>query len=80
MLIKKCLRGEAPMYMQELLHIKHSKRNLRNVNTKLEVPFVYNSTFAFRAFNVFGPRLWNNLLKTFLLQRAYDYDNEFVFY
>ena len=96
MLIKKCLRGEAPKYLQDLLCINYQKHNLRNFSNKLIVPFVHKNSFAVRAFSVHGPRLWNSLpndignelnldvfktkLKTYLFRDAYHLNSDFLYY
>ena len=61
MLVWNCLKGHAPKYLQGLLNYKNVKKNLRNQSRSLIVPNVQNSTFAYRSFSVYAPRLWNSL-------------------
>ena len=95
LLIKKCLSGEAPNYLKDLLCYSYRKFVQRH-GQKLIIPYVKNSTFAYRSFSVMGPRLWNELpteirselnidvfkksLKTYLFRRAFNMDSDFVYY
>ena len=59
----KALNKQAPHYLQELLKLKKSHRNLRNANTKrLEVPECATAnSFGERAFSISAPMLWNKI-------------------
>ena len=59
----KALNKQAPHYLQELLKLKKSHRNLRNANTKrLEVPECATAnSFGERAFSISAPLLWNKI-------------------
>ena len=64
-LVYKSLKGNAPKYLQDLLH-KHQpgRDGLRSGNAlgiALTVPRTKHKTFADRSFSVAGPRLWNSL-------------------
>ena len=64
-LVHKSLKGNAPKYLQELLH-KHQpgRDGLRSSNDPaipLKVKRTKCKTFADRSFSVAGPRLWNSL-------------------
>ena len=63
-MIHKCLNNAAPEYLSCLIRVKIFERQTRLANTSaitLEVPFTRRSTFAQRAFSVYGPHLWNKL-------------------
>ena len=63
LIVHKCLKGESPTYLSDLIQYNYRRGGLRN-NTdarKLLVPYVKNKTFASRAFSVYAPRMWNNL-------------------
>ena len=65
-LVYKSLKGNAPKYLQDLLH-KHQpgRDGLRSGNAPgiaLTVPRTKHKTFADRSFSVAGLRLWNSLL------------------
>ena len=62
-IIFKCLNKMAPPYLESKIKKKTFTRNTRasTRGTMLEVPFVRKSTFAARAFSVYGPELWNTL-------------------
>ena len=64
-LVFKCLKGEAPSYLINLLKNKTSTRDglraRKNTSFQLEVPFTRRSTFADRSFSVYAPKLWNTL-------------------
>ena len=60
----KCLNGEAPDYLSDLLSvIPESRRMLRLSNryNQLVVPRVKRKTFAARSFSIMAPSLWNEL-------------------
>ena len=64
-LVHKSLKGNAPKYIQELLH-KHQpgRDGLRSSNDPgitLTVQKTKCKTFAGKSFSVAGPRLWNSL-------------------
>ena len=63
LIVHKCLKGETPTYLSDLIQYNYRRGGLRN-NTdarKLLVPYVKNKTLASRAFSVYAPRMWNNL-------------------
>ena len=65
-LVHKCLYGEAPEYLKNLLIIQHGGRDgLRSAadSMKLIIPRTQYTTFADRSFSVYGPRIWNALPK-----------------
>ena len=59
----KCLHGEAPDYLKNLLVLHPETRQLRSskMSYRLIVPFTATQTYAARSFSVAAPRLWNNL-------------------
>lgn len=60
----KCLYGNAPSYLQQLVHWHVPKRNLRSTNSyEMTVPVNKRNkkNFADRAFVHIAPRLWNEL-------------------
>ena len=60
----KCLNGEAPDYLSDLLSvIPESRRTLRSSNKykQLVVPRVKRETFVARSFSIMAPSLWNEL-------------------
>ena len=60
----KCLNGEAPDYLSDLLSvIPESKRMLRlsNKYKQLVVPRVKRKTFVDRSFSIMAPSLWSEL-------------------
>ena len=59
LIVHKCLKGETPTYLSDLIQYNYRRGGLRN-NTdarKLLVPYVKNKTFASRAFSVYAPRM-----------------------
>ena len=63
-LVHKCLSGQAPEYLKNLLVMQHGGREgLRSAMDarKLTVPRTYLKSFADRSFSVYGPRIWNTL-------------------
>ena len=64
-LVYRCLLGEVPQYLQELLvEQPYYRQGLRSndMYKRLMVPKTKRKTFADRSFSVAGPRQWNNLL------------------
>ena len=58
----KVLHDRAPIYIQELLQLYTSSRNLRSSNRNLLVKPYYNlNLYGKQAFSVAAPELWNNL-------------------
>ena len=58
--VYRCLHGKSPVYPSELLHETSSMQNLRsNSQHNLEVNRT-NSKAGGNAFDICGPRLWNN--------------------
>ena len=63
-LIYKCLKGQAPKYLQDLVKKDQTRRTgLRSATNvlPLHVPFTRRKTFASRSFSVIGPQWWNTL-------------------
>ena len=61
-LVFRCLEGTAPKYLADLIEKYAPARPTRSQSeNQLCVPFTKNKTFADRAFNVYGPKLWNDL-------------------
>ena len=63
-LVFKCLRGEAPEYLMNLLvRCNEWTHNLRssNIKDRLVIPRTVRQTFAARSFSILGPTLWNKL-------------------
>ena len=85
----KCLHGQAPQYLADLISLKTHSRSLRSSELLLEVPFNRRKTFLDRSFQYSGPSVWNSLppnlrkcqnldtfkdlLKTFFCNIAYDW-------
>ena len=63
-LVHRCLHGEAPPYLERLLHYhiptRPGLRSQQSTN-RLLVPQTSKKTFAARSFSVLGPQLWNGL-------------------
>ena len=59
----KCLHGEAPDYLKNLLVLHPNTRQLRStkMSYRLIVPFTTRQTFAARSFSVAALRFWYNL-------------------
>ena len=58
----KVLHDRAPIYIQELLQLYTSSRNLRSSNRNLLVkPYLNLNLYGKQAFSVAAPELWNNL-------------------
>ena len=62
-LMYKCLKGEAPHYLSELIQEKTQGRlGLRSTSSGLLViPRINAKTFTSRSFSVYAPTLWNAL-------------------
>ena len=63
-MVYNCLKGDAPIYLKNLLKINVGYGNLRsNAPMKFTIPYIKNQTFAYKAFSVSvaGPRLWHSL-------------------
>ena len=63
-LIHKCLSGNAPEYLQNLITpYKSGRPGLQSVSQKrkLLVPRMSRKTFVDRTFSVYGPKTWNKL-------------------
>ena len=83
-MVFKCLTGEAPSYLKNLLKKQRSGCDDR----LLSIPFTRRKTFADRSFSVYSPRLRNSLpyfmrsidhidnfkkqLKTYFFRKIYD--------
>lgn len=65
MLTFKCLKGQAPRYLMDMIRHYTPKRNLRSSSKNfLSEPRFNLKTYGGRAFSVVAPRLWNNLPAT----------------
>ena len=61
-LVFKCLHGNAPAYLSELIKQYQPSRNLRSQSKNLLCEIrVKSKTFGDRAFEKMAPKLWNNL-------------------
>ena len=63
-LVHKCLSGNAPRYLTDLLVLSEANcEGLRSNNAvkHLLIPRTYHKTFADRAFSVYRPKRWNLL-------------------
>ena len=63
-LVHKCLSGNAPGYLTDLLvplEANHEGLRSNNAGKHLLIPRTYHKTFADRAFSVYGPKKWNVL-------------------
>ena len=62
----KCLKGEAPRYLIDMIKVYTPGRALRSSSDPsiLEIPKVNTTTFGERSFHVSGPRVWNSLPKS----------------
>jgi len=63
-MVYKCLNSTAPEYLSRLIQVKAFGRHTRSANNSaiiLVEPFTRRTTFAQRAFSVYGPRQWNKL-------------------
>ena len=55
----KCIKGQAPAYLSDLIEVKESTRNLRSSSrTTLKVPLCKTATGT-RAFSSAAPEVWN---------------------
>ena len=63
-LVYKCMNGQAPDYLINLLSIHPNGQSLRsdNIYQRLIIPWTKRKTFADRSFQVMDPILWNQLL------------------
>ena len=62
LLIFKCLLGEAPTYLREMITWHIPWRTLRSSCALLEVHRCKCTTLGTRSFGYAGPTLWNDLL------------------
>ena len=63
-IVHKCIYGQAPSYLKQLIKAYVPARQLRSSNDfKLNVPSVKQQTVGSRAFSVAGPTIWNDLPK-----------------
>ena len=61
----RCLNGNAPTYLSDLLEHHTTARHLRSTNKSLlKVPKSNKKTYGDRAFANAAPRLWNSLPRT----------------
>ena len=62
LMVEKCIRNEAPEYLQNLIKVRSNNTNmaLRN-DDDLEIPRTTGSHHGERAFSVAGPKLYNSL-------------------
>ena len=62
LLTHKCLYGNAPMYLKELLHEYKPGRSLRSSDQSLlSIPRTKLKTFGDRSFAAYAPKVWNAL-------------------
>ena len=87
LLTYKCLHGQGPQYLSELLHPYQPSRNLRSTSQSLLKESKMRTAIGERAFSACAPRLWNSLpqvlkditvlnvfkaqLKTYIFKLAY---------
>ena len=64
-IVYKCLRNEAPSYLQDLLNIRSTTRSLRSTGhdsaITLDVPLNRHNTLLDRSFAFAGPTVWNSI-------------------
>ena len=63
-LVYKCLHGQAPPYLSNMLVKKETSNwdlQSNSDDLRLIIPITKCKTFADRSFSVYGPRLWNSL-------------------
>ena len=63
-LVHKCLSGQAPEYLKNLLVIQQGGREGLHSDMdsrRLIIPRTYYKTFEDRSFSVYGPQIWNAL-------------------
>ena len=65
LLVFKCLRGLAPIYLSEMISYHQSERSLRSTAdaNRLAIKSSRLVTYGDRAFAIIAPRLWNKLPK-----------------
>lgn len=62
LLTHKCIFGQAPSYLKDLINLQLSNRTLRSSGSMLlQVPFTKLCTMGGRAFCSAAPQLWNHL-------------------
>ena len=62
-MVFKCLHGQAPDYLTDLIVKYEPVRNLRSKNNDLCVPKTKRKTLGSRAFTYAAPSVWNILPK-----------------
>ncbi len=73
LLVFKCLKGEAPVYLKEMIARCEPSVTLRSSNPMLlKLPRVKRKTLGTRSFRYAGPELWNDLPLN--IQNAQDID------
>lgn len=74
LLTYKCIHGNAPTYLQELIELKTSIRNLRSNNgtLTLHIPKPRTVRYGQRAFRNIAPKLWNKLPTHIRTQNTLD--------
>ena len=61
----KCIHGLSPIYLQQLVHLKHQTRTLRsNSQLLLHQPLCNSLSLGDRSFSCAAPKLWNTLPST----------------
>ncbi len=74
LLVFKCLNGEAPVYLQDMISRCEPTWTLRSSNPLLlKIPKVKRITLGTRSFRYSGPKLWNDLPMT--IQQSKDIDS-----
>ena len=59
----KALNGLAPSYLSDLVKFHVPERDLRSSSQKLlALPFSNMKSYGDRAFSIYAPKLWNDLL------------------
>ena len=65
-MVFKCLKGEAPKYLCELIEVGKLQRQglwSESKTNDVKIPFVKAKTLAEWSFSIHGPKMWNALLE-----------------
>ena len=74
-LVYKCLWGNAPNYLKNLITLNPVNRQGLRSERKIDqliVPFTKHKTFAARSFTATGPTLWNCIPKDIKLSNSVE--------
>ena len=72
-LMYKCIKGQAPKYLTDLLPSKPKTQQLHSSTSDILPPILQRSTLAYNAsFPSAGPRLWNSLPKEIQHQQTQE--------